>query len=282
MQTTIVVPCFNEAQRLDVGSFVKFVDGTKGIHFLMVNDGSHDETLEVLATLRSLRPARFDIQDLETNRGKAEAVRRGMLRALSARPAYFGYWDADLATPLEAICDFLRVLQRHGGIDAVLGSRIPLLGRDIQRQPLRRILGRMFARTASYVLGLSLHDTQCGAKLFRVTHETAALFSSRFHARWIFDVEILARFTRMRRGARTLANSVYELPLDRWRDVPGSKLRPRDFVVAVAEMAQIYWRYFGPRASGYAIGEQPRVFAPPLDAPCQLPKEERPTTRKAA
>ena len=92
-------------------------------------------------------------------------------RARAALTAHLG--------PLESICEFRRVLEKRNTIDVVLGSRIPLLGRDIQRRPLRRILGRVFARTASLVLGLSLYDTQCGAKLFRVNAETTAIDTSR-------------------------------------------------------------------------------------------------------
>src|SRR4051794_39855798 len=102
-RATIVVPCYNEARRLDVHAFRTFARDDRAPRFLFVNDGSRDATLEILGDLRGTDPARFDVLNLTRNAGKAEAVRRGLVRALADGPDYVGYWDADLATPLEAI-----------------------------------------------------------------------------------------------------------------------------------------------------------------------------------
>jgi glycosyltransferase involved in cell wall biosynthesis len=243
LQTVVIIPCFNEAQRLDVDAYLRFAVRTPCVRLLFVNDGSHDGTIDVLHQLRAQRPEQFAVCDLRENQGKAEAVRQGVLHAAEQGPRYVGYWDADLATPLESICDFRDVLEVRPNIDVVLGSRMPLVGRDIQRHPLRRILGRCFASVASRVLRLPLYDTQCGAKLFRVTRQTISAFQTPFEVRWIFDVELLARLGATHNTAHEFAASIYELPLQRWQEIPGSKVKPRDFVVAVAELGRIAWRY---------------------------------------
>ncbi len=120
-----------------------------------------------------------------------------MLSALGSGAEYVGFWDADLATPLEDIESFCRVLDGKPRIETVVGTRIRLLGHRIERQPTRYWLGRLFANTASVALGLRVFDTQCGAKLFRVTPTTAKLFERPFLTRWIFDVEILARMRQL-------------------------------------------------------------------------------------
>jgi glycosyltransferase involved in cell wall biosynthesis len=243
LQTIVVVPCYNEANRLDIDAYLRFADQMADIGLLMVNDGSHDQTLELLHCLSDQRPNSFNVFHLPKNQGKAEAVRQGVLQASRLGARYLGYWDADLATPLEAICDLRDVLERRSDINVVLGSRLPLSGRDIQRRPLRRMLGRNFARVASRVIKLPLYDTQCGAKLFRTGKQTIAAFQEPFRAKWIFDVELLARLRSLSLHQQQFAESVYELPLERWHEIPGSKVRPRDFLVAIAELVRIAWKY---------------------------------------
>jgi hypothetical protein len=155
-----------------------------------------------------------------------------------------GYWDADLATPLDTISRFHELLKARSEFTLVMGSRVALLGRQIRRSGLRHFAGRAFATAASVVLGLPVYDTQCGAKLFRVTEITKAAFAKPFYARWVFDVEILARMA----AAEKIRDSIYEYPLETWHDVAGSRLKSSDFVVAGFDLAAIYWRYMRRRA----------------------------------
>ena len=106
----IVVPCYNEAERFDAEAFARAVGELEDVSFMLVDDGSSDATLEVLETLAKRHPERVRVLALETNSGKAEAVRQGMLRAFVSGAAMAGYWDADLATPLGAVRDFVAVL----------------------------------------------------------------------------------------------------------------------------------------------------------------------------
>ena len=238
--TCIVVPCYNEATRLDSAAFDAYVSTTSDVSFVLVNDGSSDATLSVLQTLAQKHPSRVRALDIQPNQGKAEAVRRGMLLAMEGGEFEFaGFWDADLATPLTAIPVFIDVLQRLARVDVVFGTRVALLGRQIERKPSRHYLGRVFATAASIVLSLPVYDTQCGAKLFRVSELNRGLFETRFLSRWIFDIELVARYCRERAGQV----GIYELPLDQWRDVGESKVRPIDFVRAAGEMLIIYRTY---------------------------------------
>lgn len=243
--TTIVVPCYNEGSRLAPDRFVAFARRDPATSFLFVDDGSLDGTPGVLAALREVDPARFGVRRLPRNAGKAEAVRVGVLQACAARPAYVGYWDADLAAPLEAIPLLREVLDARPDLLVVLGSRVRLLGRSIERSWTRHYLSRVFATAASLAVGLPVYDTQCGAKLFRATPAVAGLFEEPFLTRWLFDLEILARLRQ--RSARGLevdpCRTVYEFPLPAWREVPGSKVRPGDFVSGAVALVAIYRRY---------------------------------------
>jgi putative flippase GtrA len=240
-KSCIVVPCYNEESRFDAEAFGRYLDATTDVSFVLVNDGSTDGTLGVLEGLASKYPERVRTLDVQPNGGKSEAVRRGMQLAISDREYdYAGFWDADLATPLESIRTFVDVLDRLPNVEIVMGARVALLGRRIDRKATRHYSGRLFATAASLVLSLPVYDTQCGAKLFRANRACSVLFASPFGSRWIFDVEIIARYLRNRPGN---ALGIYELPLDRWEDVGESKVRFKDFVRAIGEMMSIYRRY---------------------------------------
>ncbi len=113
--------------------------------------------------------------------------------------------------------------------------------RRIVRRASRHYFGRVFATAASTVLALPVYDTQCGAKLLRNTPLCRSLFAQPFGSRWIFDVELLARYLKAKEKAGPLG--VYELPLDEWTDVDGSKVRAKDFARAVGEMVAIHRTY---------------------------------------
>ena len=71
----VVVPCYNEAARLQPLRFSEFLAEDQQVDFLFVNDGSRDATLSVLETLRAKHPDRIQVLDKQPNGGKAEAVR---------------------------------------------------------------------------------------------------------------------------------------------------------------------------------------------------------------
>ncbi len=237
---TLVVPCYDEEKRLDAEAFRRF--RLEGVQFLFVNDGSRDGTLRLLRSLAASDPARFSVLDLVTNHGKAEAVRRGIVETLQQPSDLVGFWDADLATPLGELADFLTVFDTRPEIEMVFGARVRLLGRDIERKPLRHYVGRVGATLISATLGLPVYDTQCGAKLFRSSDALRQVFASPFQSRWIFDVEIIARFVQLW-GAERVAKSIYELAVMHWHDVAGSKVKPADFARALADLWMIHREY---------------------------------------
>ncbi len=240
----VVVPCYNEAARLDRAAFRGFSLPQRRLRFCFVNDGSRDGTLGALQALCAECPDLGWTLDLPVNQGKAEAVRQGLLAAIATGPAIVAFWDADLATPLSELPRLHAVLEDNPQVELVLGSRVRLLGRHIARSAVRHYLGRIFATGASLTLGLPVYDTQCGAKLLRVTPALGEVLARRFLTRWVFDVELLARFERAARGSEVpIEQRIYELPLLRWTDVPGSKVRPWDFVRSGLELLRIFRAY---------------------------------------
>ena len=250
-RVAIVVPCYNEGRRLPVAQFDEFLRNSE-TDFFFVDDGSRDHTQEVLAALKATRPDRVTVIHQAENRGKAETVRHGICTAVDREFEYVGFWDADLATPLAEIPEFMGVFAEHPELDMVFGSRVKLLGRHVERKASRHYLGRVFATFISTMLGLPIYDSQCGAKIFRVRPNTRSLFERPFLSRWVFDVEILARYLSAVGPAAATA-AIYEFPLHSWVDVGGSKLKAMDFLVAFRDVLRIrraYPRFGGERYAG--------------------------------
>ncbi|MDZ4852432.1 MAG: glycosyltransferase [Pirellulaceae bacterium] len=246
--TTFVIPCYNEQYRLNVAQFSDFLQTTADVSFIFVDDGSRDGTVEILESIRqSVGPNRVEILRLPENRGKAEAIRQGMLLALS--PNYrrdreislVGYLDADLATPLSEAKRLIEVAHRREDIEIVIGSRLGLKGHRVKRTFLRKIVGRIFSIIASRLMGLPVQDTQCGAKLFRVRNWLAPVFRNEFKDRWLFDIEILARVKQLL-GADA-ASKLFEYPLEDWTEVGGSKLKLTDFIRAPLKLIRLVVEY---------------------------------------
>ena len=228
VNTIVVIPCYNEEQRLDTEAIISFVETEPSTGFLLVNDGSTDRTQETLERIRSIHPNSVDVLYIPKNSGKAEAVRQGFQRSFKINPRYLGFWDADLATPLKSIRNFRDILDSQPATEMVFGARVQLLGRSIERSTFRHFSGRIFATLVSLKTGLHIYDSQCGAKLFRVSPELVSIFEEPFLSRWFFDVEIITRFIDITKNLDrpTAAEMIYEQPLESWRDIGGSKITP--------------------------------------------------------
>ena len=239
MKTIVVVPCYNESKRLRQDDFLHYVEQNDDVAFLFANDGSRDNTLEVLQELTA-KHERLLMLDIQPNGGKAEAVRKGMLYAAEQyKPDYIAFWDADLATPLEEIEPMVKWADK--GYDAVMGLRLMRLGAKVKRKTMRHYLGRCFATVASMMRKLPGYDTQCGSKLFR-REVVEAILQEHFITRWLFEVELLARY-KQRYGVEQAIQKIYEYPLFQWEDVDGSQLKSRDFFKAPLELMKIRKRY---------------------------------------
>lgn len=241
-RTTIVIPCYNEEQRLEVDEFKSFLREQPAIHLLFVDDGSCDQTFDILSSISRTHDNATALK-LPENVGKAEAVRQGVVLAGDSTPDFVGFWDADLATPLAAIQPCLDIFTRRPELQVVLGSRLPLLGRRIERNSRRRVAAKAFSFLVNQLMPLRIRDTQCGAKLFRWSDEVRETFSREFSVNWVFDIEV---FLRLQSVWKTEWNQmVYEFPLDEWYEIGGSKLKPTDFLVAFREVAKLAWTYRG-------------------------------------
>jgi glycosyltransferase involved in cell wall biosynthesis len=214
---SVVIPAYNEEKRLPASleQVSEYLRGKGGIaaEILVINDGSRDATRDLSQALaRRLEGNGLDIRVLDNpgNRGKGYSVRHGMLEA---RHDWVLFTDADLSAPIEE-CDRLIDAVDGGQYDVAIGSRAldrSLIG--VHQSGFRESMGRFFNLMVRLGAGLSLHDTQCGFKLFS-RQAVQAIFPSQQVERFGFDVEIL--YLAQKFGLR-----VAEVPV-RWNHCEGT------------------------------------------------------------
>ncbi len=237
----VVIPCYNEEERLSSKEFIDFIDSNLGYHLCFVNDGSKDNTLDVLEKLREGREDYISIHDCEQNGGKGEAVRQGMLRLVKDKQLDFiGFLDADLSTDFKDFDDLVKTISTSD-FKIVSGSRMSRMGANITKESARKIISQTINFIIRKILGMSFNDTQCGAKIMRREIVTE-IFKEKFITRWIFDVEIFKRM-RIKYGKENAISMICEQPLKKWIHADGSKLSMKDSIKIVGQLAQIAVHY---------------------------------------
>ena len=235
---SIVVPAFNEAGRiresiLKIGAFIE--RSPMSFEVIIVDDGSSDGTGDIVSQsrldgLHFLRNAQ--------NHGKGYTVRQGVL---AAKGTYVLFTDADLSAPIEELDKLVDVASREKA-DVVIGSR-SVDRRTIEKhQPrFRELGGIVFNFMVRLFLGLRLHDTQCGFKLFD-RQKSRRIFEKQTTLGFGFDPELL--FLAKRYGLE-----IREVPV-RWSHSEGSKVRLlRDSSRMFVDLVRIRWNALAGRYS---------------------------------
>ena len=240
-KTCIIIPCYNEENRLPQDEFLNYIKNNLDINFCFVNDGSSDQTLQILQSMKLVYPENIVVLDLKTNQGKAEAVRSGINHVILAyNYEIVGYFDADLATPLIEIKRLLCLLNENN-YSMAFGSRIKLLNYIIERSNFRHYIGRFFATLSSMCLKAAIYDTQCGSKIFK--RELASeLFKTPFVTKWLFDVELFARIVNSK-GYDFLKTNVVESPLRVWIEKGDSKVKFSNGLLIPLQLLKIKRKY---------------------------------------
>lgn len=240
MKTTnlLVIPCYNEEQRLDPQLVYALLD-RRNISVLLVDDGSSDGTAALLDRIESESLGFVHVHRMPKNSGKAEAVRAGFNWGLERGARRIGYADADFATPPVELLRLLDALESQR-LGAVLGCRVARLGAHIERKASRHLVSRLFASLASACMRVTVYDTQCGAKWFRTNAALEHAVRAPFTAHWAFDVELLGRLLgRWGDGPRLDDDDVLEIPIRAWRDVGGSKVSLIGMARALRDMLRM-------------------------------------------
>ena len=221
-ELVIIIPCYNEAQRLLSNKVKAFLPAYNNVCLVFVDDGSIDNTKEKLLELEEECNGGVKTLLLKRNSGKAEAVRQGVQFALMHLSfSKIAYLDADFSTSLQECYEISQQINRN--ICFVFGSRIAKIDTEIERKAFRFLVGRFIATLISMQLHIKVYDTQCGCKVF--TEEIAKnVFQESFISRWLFDVEIFHRIAHLK-GLKNMKHIAREYPLKQWIDTDDSRVK---------------------------------------------------------
>jgi dolichyl-phosphate beta-glucosyltransferase len=236
----IVVPCYNAQKVFDPGAYHSFLSKHVNTMICFVNDGSTDDSIIRLNKVREAFPDRAIVLSHQKNKGKAEAVRTGMLHCSQHfNYKYMAYLDVDLSVSLNEC----HALTQHlnNGIDFVFGSRIAIVGSVIERKFFRFVTGRIIATFISNILRLKVYDTQCGCKLF-TKGLAEKLFDSPFCSKWLFDVELFFRMYGLY-GKDNAIRKMIEIPLKKWEHKEDSKVSYGYFFKLFTDLYKIRKKY---------------------------------------
>jgi glycosyltransferase involved in cell wall biosynthesis len=235
----IVVPAFNEETRILTDDFIEFLNSNNDFHFLFVNDGSTDKTLDVLKDLVD-KSEQMNLLDLPLNCGKAEAIRKGMEISLAKNEFDFlGYLDADLAIPLNELLRLKKLAESN--YEFIFSSKRSTPDNELEVKFKRFFIGRTLSTMVGLSLRLDVYDTQCGCKM--MSNKIAqVVFKEPFISSWLFDIEIFWRIINSF-GRTFIISSFKEVPVNKLIDRGGSRIKMSDLVSLPFEFLKIHFHY---------------------------------------
>lgn len=210
---SVIIPAYNEEHRLpatldSVCDYLKLTD--EDFEVLVVDDGSHDRTGEVVESFAAKHP-QVRLLSYQPNHGKGHAIRTGIL---SAKGDVLLIDDADGSSPIEELGRLMTGIE--SGADIAIGSRAkPDENRKVEALVHRKLIGNTFNAIVQRLLLPGIYDTQCGFKLFKREAAHSIFSLSRIDG-YGFDVEVL--YIARLRGYR-----ITEVAID-WHNVGGSKV----------------------------------------------------------
>lgn len=218
----LIIPCYNEENRLRVAELNRFISKNSIlIDFYFVDDGSSDLTSRLIENhLIINNPNHTFLIRLETNQGKGNAIREGILRAREKSYSFYGFIDADLEIPFEQILKLHLAIVDNG---KSMSISVRSLYQKVNPLKTRSVISVLMIIIVNSILkfDIPIKDSQCGCKLFR-NNIIEICFKDKFESEWLFDLEL---FLRVRSDLTDFRSEIQEVPLEELNQVKNSNLK---------------------------------------------------------
>ena len=234
LNCVVLIPTYNNA-----GTLLQVIDDVRRYanDIMVVNDGSTDNTADLLATQSDLRVIAY-----ERNRGKGYALKRGLREAARIGYAYAITIDSDGQHYANDIAVFVEAAERSANT-LFVGAR----NLQAENMPSQNTFANKFSNFWFWAeTGTHLTDTQSGFRLYPLAEITKMHFIT---SRYEFEVEVLVRAAWKGLKVENVPIKVYYPPADK----RVSHFRPlRDFtrisilntyLVLVALLVYYPWRF---------------------------------------
>ena len=215
--TAIIIPCYNEGARIAklLADFEQLLEHEPNVSVVVVDDGSRQDHLrevERLVLQVQQKNSRISLLKKPKNGGKGSAIAAGFDHVSTD---VVGFIDADGSVTAAESLRVVKSLDQNNIVSGVIGSRVKMLGQNVERKLSRHLVGRVFATIVNMMFDIPVYDSQCGCKFFRRS-AVQKLLPSITSQTWTWDTQLV--ILAYRAGIK-----IVEGPVS-WSEVPGSKV----------------------------------------------------------
>lgn len=184
MLLSIVIPAYNEGERISrtLKSYLEFYK--QNIEIIVVLNACEDNTLEIVKNIKKEYPNTLKFLNFRDKILKGGAIIEGFKIASGE---LIGFVDADNSTK---VTEFNKLFKDIDGFDGIIGSRWMKGSEVINRTFIRKVVSLGFILLVKIIFQLPFLDTQCPAKLFRKSLIKDILPKLKTK-NMVFDVELL-------------------------------------------------------------------------------------------